>query len=726
MSQFFRNALFGVTILSSVSFAWADMATAVTQNRPSYASLLKESRADNVKLRIKTSVTFPWIFPWEFFLYNLDEPNTRYFAQAAEDISLDLPKGRWMFVMVLNDLAQSTPYFIVRDNIEVNEDMTIEISDVDAKNHMTLKTLLPNGEEAIVNKTNSETREILEKGNVRDISQTIAIFRKNSNIVRVESLKVFLLRTFDPTYNENIDYRGDFYISDLPEDMWLVANRECTTENSETYYSTYTFGNSISKDIEVTNNAPWIKVESDFGEIPESDISAQNGGYYQYCEVNSFDNRDMDGMGTRSTFGNGKPYFYISCDEPKMEGLDSYRLSVFPGKALGYSGTPDDPRDFYTILAPGVMPDDGKTKHMVYQFDDGGGMPLWYNKEKPEFKFGCEFYYHPRFSWEQGESDPVPVYGNNVPVTVFSQTWGRDFNMNCWFIDYVGRYGEQRFVDKQVAKATVEADGVELTSDIIQKVLAWSYKGFENTSKAADWKVTMSNENIIVDGNNASNLTVSEFNTGREDFYPPTLTMLNFRNADDLITDRFDKPADGTLEFSAADFIPNETEDKLVWYECQNLDGVKVEYSAEDADTWRELAVTEVPELFFSPGYGGFYRGSLKDVVNNSPTSWYDLRVTVTDKAGNTQTQTLSPAFRIDEQVSLDNLMADSNVTVSVEGSQLTVTGASDNAVVEVYDLAGRKVIEAKSLSVSLDGFMGAYIVKVTDGDNINTFKIGL
>jgi len=73
---------------------------------------------------------------------------------------------------------------------------------------MTLKTLLPNGEEAIVNKTNSETREILEKGNVRDISQTIAIFRKNSNIVRVESLKVFLLRTFDPTYNENIDYSG--------------------------------------------------------------------------------------------------------------------------------------------------------------------------------------------------------------------------------------------------------------------------------------------------------------------------------------------------------------------------------------------------------------------------------------------------------------------------------------------------------------------------------------
>lgn len=100
--------------------------------------------------------------------------------------------------------------------------------------------------------------------------------------------------------------------------------------------------------------------------------------------------------------------------------------------------------------------------------------------------------------------------------------------------------------------------------------------------------------------------------------------------------------------------------------------------------------------------------------------------MTVTDKAGNTQTQTLSPAFRIDEQVSLDNLMADSNVTVSVEGSQLTVNGASDNAVVEVYDLAARKVIEAKALTVSLDGFTGAYVVKVTDGENVNTFKIGL
>lgn len=100
--------------------------------------------------------------------------------------------------------------------------------------------------------------------------------------------------------------------------------------------------------------------------------------------------------------------------------------------------------------------------------------------------------------------------------------------------------------------------------------------------------------------------------------------------------------------------------------------------------------------------------------------------MTVTDKSGNSQTQTLSPAFRIDERLALDNLMDDGKVTVSIENSQLTVSDATGNAIVEIYDLAGRNVVTTKALSVNLGSFTGTYIVKVTDNDRIDTFKIAL
>lgn len=70
--------------------------------------------------------------------------------------------------------------------------------------------------------------------------------------------------------------------------------------------------------------------------------------------------------------------------------------------------------------------------------------------------------------------------------------------------------------------------------------------------------------------------------------------------------------------------------------------------------------------------------------------------------------------------------MDDSKITVCIENSQLTVSGATDNAIVEIYDIAGRKVLAAKATSVGLGGLTGAYIVKVTDNDRIDTFKIAL
>lgn len=716
MRQFLRFALAGMTLLSSSSFVWALPETATTAG-DSYVTSVPLSRAETVQVKVNISLASPSRIVTNFYYYDMNDPSARYAATSpSPTMNIKAYNGRWMFIATMLDFADMKPYIIVRENVAIDSNTALELSDSEACNHISVNTILPNGEALLLNSMD-DAGNMLDDGNCRDCSQKIVLFRKDTNLVRAVTVETHPGRYKSET-DGDIEINGDFYISDISENLALSVIRKCTAADYEVYSIAYEFGASINSDRELTNG-DWFKLQSDYAELPDSKIKA-DGDYYQIASYNLFDDRDMDGLGECTTYTTGKPYSYISVPEPTMQGMDLHRHLIIHGKAVGTNGK-NGPTPF---TAPPVTRINGKMTHLVYPFDYMGGMPSWYNKTDPGFFLGCTFYYHPRFSWAQ-EEDEKPVYGGNVPLTVLTMIWG-DFDTNCWYFNYVGRFGEQRAADRYVAQVKVEQDGEEIMTGTPNEVAAWSYNGCTRNPQAKDWKITSTNENVLVDGETASNVTVAEFNTGREDFIPPTLTMLNFRNTDDKITDRFEKAQDGTLEFSATDFTPHVSAERNLWCDYYNVDAVKVEYSAQDAGSWRELTVAEVPDLFFSPGYGSFYRGSLKDVVNNSASKWYDLRVTVGDKAGNTQTQTLSPAFRIDEQLGLDNLTADRSIAISVEGKQLKVMGTTADANVEIYDLAGRKVLAAKATSVGLGGLTGAYIVKVTDSNRIDTFKIAL
>lgn len=720
MKQFLRSALIGIAFLTSSSLVWTSPET-TTAATESYITSPQTSRAETVQVKVNISLSSPSRVVNDFYYYDLSNPNARYTVnKLGPKMTCSATNGKWLFLASVLDRDEMKSYIIVRENVEINGDTNIEMSDSEAHNHITMKTVLPNGEELRINSID-DTGTMLDDGNCKQCAETIVLFRKDTNLVRALSKGAQVAR-YKSEIDGDIELNGDFYISDVSDALALSVIRKCTTVDYEMYTAVYEFGASINSDRELTNG-DWFKLQSDYAEVPDSEIKA-DGDYYQIASCNFFDDCDMDGINECATYSTGKPYSYISLPEPTMTGMNLHRFLVIPGKAIGTNGQSGAMRDFYRLVVPPVAKLNGKMTHLVYPFDYMGAMCVWYNKEDPGFFLGRSLYYHPRFSWVQ-EEDEKPVYGGNVPLTVLTMIWG-DFDTNCWYFNYVGRFGEQRAADRYVAQVKVEQDGEVVTTGTPNEVAAWSYNGCTRNPQAKDWKITSTNENVLVDGETASNVTVAEFNTGREDFIPPTLTMLNFRNTDDKITDRFEKTQDGTLEFSATDFTPHVSAERNLWCDYYNVDAVKVEYSAQDAGSWRELTVAEVPDLFFSPGYGSFYRGSLKGIINNSPTNWYDLRVSITDKSGNSQTQTLSPAFRIDEQLGLDNLTADRSIAISVEGKQLKVMGTTTDANVEIYDLAGRKVLAAKATSVGLGGLTGAYIVKVTDNDRIDTFKIAL
>lgn len=105
-----------------------------------------------------------------------------------------------------------------------------------------------------------------------------------------------------------------------------------------------------------------------------------------------------------------------------------------------------------------------------------------------------------------------------------------------------------------------------------------------------------------------------------------------------------------------------------------------VEYAPTGSENWQPLAMAEeVSER--SPAYGNHYSANLSQISTSSDNGWYDLRITLTTPAGNSQRQTLSPAFNIADMAGVD--------TASLSNR--------DDAHVSYFDLQGRPLTRPSS-----------------------------
>lgn len=95
---------------------------------------------------------------------------------------------------------------------------------------------------------------------------------------------------------------------------------------------------------------------------------------------------------------------------------------------------------------------------------------------------------------------------------------------------------------------------------------------------------------------------------------------------------------------------------------------------------------------------------NLSQVTRKSETGWYDLRVTLTDKAGNRQSQLISPAFKIDSNVGINTHDAGQSFTVKVNGRNIECPQDAS-----IYNISGKKVSRN-------DLGAGVYVVKYNGG----------
>lgn len=236
---------------------------------------------------------------------------------------------------------------------------------------------------------------------------------------------------------------------------------------------------------------------------------------------------------------------------------------------------------------------------------------------------------HPGFSFL--EKDAINLPGDNVPSVMIVSA-----------ISYNTETQETTRVMVPV-----------LTGRVGESMMAYPTTTLKDEGKT----ITVEDANRIIEGIEGRVCARFEF-VDEKLRYAPQLVQLQFRSADGKVTDRFNQSGDGIVRLAAADFNPNfDDMGDVANYSIGPVD-LKIEYSPNGNDDWAEFEITEKPDLYFEPGYGHFYESSLKCVDKPSANKWYDLRISISDPDGNSNVQTISPAFRIDSLSSLESIDA--------------------------------------------------------------------
>ena len=307
------------------------------------------------------------------------------------------------------------------------------------------------------------------------------------------------------------------------------------------------------------------------------------------------------------------------------------------------------------------------------------------------------FPFHPKFSFD-ATTTPDVIFGNNVPITV---TGFENYKLK---IANKGRYGETRETDYLTTHVDLKQNGTSIFSGYLDDFS-------NNLPSTGQIEITLNNPNTLVEGLEGVNTTTISYNASD---LPPTLQHLQFRNANNEVTNIFDSTEGANLRIAAGDFKFNGSGVNFYFtYEAGN--NVMVSYSKYNQNSWATLSVTKKPEYFQMPAFGDYYEGSLSGIQSQSENTWYDLKVICTDANGNKQEQIISPAFKINGTLAVENA---TNSAFSVypnpfkENLNIKIPNeVQGKFMVKISDLTGRMVYQKSQTEKSFQ-FNGSFLPK--------------
>lgn len=591
--------------------------------------------------------------------------NFRYDAKnPSKPLVAELPEGKYSMLAIYRRSTGGLS-FVFREDIQVGGDMEVEFDEAQATNPLSFTVYNPNGEEFHA--------DIREGGKVTT--------PKNYDIVTSGTYIV------DKTYgNVSIIQGGifrpkgepDYYTSKTSNN--IVLGRSYFIGKAEKWYFVKLEG-QMNKTSHYENAAKNYQVLTQaFMPSPHEGDLANNHtkGYYIWNVAMGQLVSRAGGTNTRYTLPDNKMTIYL--DVTNTEN-DAFQAFVSPRFADSRKVDNNKAQYKYTIAAP-VYILNGKLKYVASGYDLYSGLRINEKTFKPQFAP-----YNEAFSFE---ANKAYVFGDNCPINSIQ------FYLNGKSIapkfTYVGMYGEVRESDLEMFIPDQTVEGSVL-------------------------KGIITNPNVTVDGFDGSNTTIFTLNTKNSDLYPPVLQALRFVNNEGVITNRFENINDITLQFAAADFKAMQNDKRLRYFEYVGKPKVELFFAPYGTENWVSFVATEDKSKFFLPQYGNYFTakpGSVK--TETKIEGWQKLKVVLTDDAGNTQEQIISPAFRLPGKTSITNIVL--QMPFVIDGSLLKATNNTVSAIT-IFATNGTVVATSTTNTLSLENLPHAtYIVSLSLGNN--------
>lgn len=688
----------------------------------------KQSEGTNVMVHLKFNYDTTKFWLPIFVQYLNDTIGNSVFLSSMDSTNVQdavIPQGIYDFVAIFSKADfkgssiedfikhETSPdeYYVIKENVEIKDGMTIEFDPSTCTNVVCFNPVLPNGEHPVspVARIDSSLQYV-ETGaphNVEYSAGTNKVLRNDNSVgntlwfgnYRIEGQKCDIPNCNIAVNNVSdryhfmqerlmVDTNGKYYF--VP--MMMTGVKNDTVTNDKNDYLTYsdTFMHSpLYTDSSSTNNKG--KICFDAYNKSRTEIMSFGGDFVgdftiKYCpsdEANKYFNFVMN-------------FSQIDYYQLDPETYDEKVGEIFGSSVLEHNGELS-----YVNF--------GHHNCNVDYFDCFGA----------DNKFGSPFPGHPRFSYPL--SQKKDAFGNNSPIcsalTKLGYVFDDDGNYEFTIVNpqYVGRYNETRTVDNLTLTGEIMHNDTVVCTDV-KNAKEWAKQWYKSQHAKGKMKYKFINSNINVDGIPGKNITEVTYDENCSDIFAPTLQMLQFSSTNNEIKDRFESGQEGVLELSCGDVSRDGIE-------VSAPASVKVEYAPYGSSDFYNLPVEEVPEYYYMPGLGYYYRGSLGTVKAVSTNGWFDLRVTLSDSVGNMQRQVISPAFKVSSLTGIRDVALQNGVSIYAVKSQIYINGI-DNPSVEIYDLSGQQMISTKGNRVEANFAPGIYIVKAHRGEIIQVAKV--
>lgn len=746
MKPILLAAIVSAGAMSIPTGMWAETASLAKPERTKImpdASQVVASRAGEL---VDVTVTFnmgsydssPEIFIEDDFggVYDFDSENVT--RKSNNKYVFKLPKGTYhgvmCFVTKTPECSNLSKYVFLNDS-EAEDGATWHFDANTATHRISFEYCLGDGEKAhLVDMAENPTGVDFSSGNCRGTAYQ-------------------LLRS---VHNDNVGLQGVTYLECNLGEYLGTERMKCNDMFVNTTTEHYNVWNNIylqPTDAEISFHSQKKPVcltsrQVSFAEAIDT-IYAQKASDFVACKMPSFKNSRYEGKAL--TRGNGlgdvfTPVGSLFCRDINstktcnyMTGMDIYTPDVMfladldpdAPVLIDYSSNEADIYDSTTsfdesgIVTPKFTVNrDGSINYLMtdnvpFRFPFADLLLIGWN-------VWDQLDAHPFFKYSS--ADQTPAFGDSAPILSFPaiQSDAPDNNQFSYIgwssrPSYIGNFGELRLIDKQLMTFKVMADDELVMEDFNN--FPWSLSSHAGTAHTPhEITLIFDNDNFEIDGlQGRSHTEVKYKEASKGDISAPSVQMIQFRNKDGKITNRFEKADEAEVFISYGDFYYEPTTQT---YEINDND-VKIEVAPYGSDDFKEISTEQDADLYKWPLWGYFRSGQLSD-IGESANGWWDLRITLTDKAGNSSFQHVSPAFYVkDSGVTGINQVA-AETAFFIHGNKI-ISADDKTADFRIYSLSGSQVAATTAASVDLSDYpAGIYLVYATNTRGTRTLKISV